>query len=146
MGTPRASASVDQMRNVQRTASRGGAWLGVRNASRGKATEVVGISCDRTDKAGAIIAVGAGVAILAEVDCVGFCCGKIHDFILAQHAGQSAFCAADMLSAHARTAVCGARVSARASKMAIIARRNIKRLLAGVKAFVQCARFITARR
>ncbi len=122
MGTPRASASVDQMRNVQRTASCGGAWLGDRKASRGKETEVVGISCDRTDKTGAIMAIGAGFAGLAEVDCIGFCCGKMHDFIFAQHAGQSAFCAADMLNAHARTGVCGARRSANTSKRAMVNR------------------------
>ncbi len=103
MGTPRASASVDQMRNVQRTASCGGAWLGARKASRGNETDVVAISRDRTDSAGAIMAIGAGVAVVPEVDCVGFCCGRMQDFIFAQQAMHCVFCAPGMLIAHAFT-------------------------------------------
>ncbi len=138
MDTPRASASVDQMRNVQRTASCGGAWLGVRKASRGKETEVVGISCDRTDKTGEIMATGAG---FAGVDCMGFCRSKMHDFIFAQHAGQSVFCAVDMLSAQACAGIWGARVNPRTSRSAISARISIGGYITGIKCCVQSARW-----
>ncbi len=146
MGTLRASASVDQMRNVQRTASRGGAWVSVCAEDRGKVTGAVVSSHSNTARAGAIIVIDVAFAVAAEVGFVGFCWGKMHDFIFAQQAMHGAFCVPGMLIAHAFTGIWGARISAKTSKMAIIVRRNIGHLIAGIKAFVQSARLMTARR
>ena len=85
MGTPRASASVDQMRNVQKSASRGGectVGCGIGNSREREGAAIAGAasSC----RTGAIITSVWWIDSGAAAGFTGFCCGKTHDFIVAQ--------------------------------------------------------------
>jgi hypothetical protein len=86
MGTPRVSASLDQIRNAQKSAKRGGECtvgcaVETRVASNGAAS--TGASSSRS--AGAIIATDCCDGAVAVAGCTGFCCDRRHDFIVAQH-------------------------------------------------------------
>lgn len=122
MGTPRASASVDQMRNVQRTASCGEGSVSVCAIDRGKITGVAGSSRSNTANAGAIIMIGAVLDVHADVGWVGFCRGMTHDFIVAQHLVHLAGDGAGMLIVQICAGVWGTRMSPKTNKTAIRSR------------------------
>ena len=85
MGTPRASASVDQMRNVQKSANRDGECTGdcaVENSP--KREEEVATGTNSSCSAGAINAED-GCQGCGAASCPDFCSGRTHDFIVAQH-------------------------------------------------------------
>ncbi len=122
MGTPRASASVDQMRNVQRTASCGGEAVSPCASDRRKEIKTAGSSRINTGSSGASIVIDDGLETDGEVGCVGFCRGNTHDFIVAQHLVHFICTAAGMLKAQVCAGVCGARMSPNTNKSAIASR------------------------
>ncbi len=112
MGTPRASASVDQMRNVQRSASRAGectAGWALMNVREGKGAETAGArsAC----RIGAIITSVCCIVSGATAGATGLCCGQTHDFIVAQQAVQFINGVAGMLMPHLCAGACDAIVT-----------------------------------
>ena len=85
MGTPRASASVDQMRNVQKSASRRGeCTMGCDVATQ---VAYAGAGCavaNSSRKTGAIITTDCCEVWVAAAGCAEFGCGSKQDFIVAQ--------------------------------------------------------------
>src|SRR5882724_117706 len=100
MGTPRASTSVDQMRNVQKSARRGGeCTAGFAVDMRARCRETANGGTSSGCRIGAIMTTVCCDSSAAAVDSGGFFCGKRHDFIVAQ---QAHCCAgAGMLIPHA---------------------------------------------
>lgn len=126
MGTPRASAFVDQMRNEQKSERRGGKSASDCFSTRQTALDAAGSSRNSTGTTGNIIATPCASLAAAAVGSVGFCCGSAQDFIAAQHAMHWLFCDAVMLIAQTGPAACkGAPKSASTSAKARKARVSI---------------------
>ena len=88
MGTRRASASVDQMRNEQKSARRGGECaLGGAVKHAHERAERAGAGGNSGSNTGADSTNEDCVSKVVAAGCAGFCCGMTQDFIVAQQPG-----------------------------------------------------------
>jgi hypothetical protein len=122
MGTPRASASVDQMSNEQESASGAGECAGAcasrkRLARRGASNVAGTTSC----KTGAIITTDGCAAVAVAVGFTGFSWGRTHDFSFAQQSAEQSIARTGMVMLHVcAEAAKGAEKSARNTNAAMV--------------------------
>lgn len=126
MGTLRLSAPRNQMRKVQRTARREGPAESTTGVAAVKSAGEARSSCNKTVAAGAASTIATVCTAGAVLVSAGFCCGKTHDFIVAQQ-GHSALCATGaVLMAQACTGPwSGAKSNATRRSRPVVSRRDM---------------------